>query len=139
MNNGRILTIMDLGRTGLGIRTGLVAALQRNGWGLTMAGTSVRYRKRIRPFTRFRMVSKCIGWDDKFIYLDQSIWIGQDCAAQILYRSAATDRNGIVKPERLLAEMGMSDRQPRLPDWVQGWIDADRARPWPPVDHGAQP
>lgn len=139
MNNGRILTIMDLGRTGLGIRTGLVAALQRNGWGLAMAGASVRYRKRIRPFTRFRMVSKCIGWDDKFIYLDQSIWIGQDCAVQILYRSAATDRNGIVKPERLLAEMGMSDRQPRLPDWVQGWIDADRARPWPPVDHGAQP
>jgi hypothetical protein len=36
MNNGRILTIMDLGRTGLGIRTGLVAALQRNGWGLTI-------------------------------------------------------------------------------------------------------
>jgi hypothetical protein len=85
------------------------------------------------------MVSKCIGWDDKFIYLDQSIWIGQDCAVQILYRSAATDRSGIVKPERLLAEMGMSDRQPGLPDWVQGWIDADRARPWPPVDHSPQP
>ena len=137
MNNGRILTIMDLGRTGLGIRTGLVAALRRNGWGLTMAGASVRYRKRIRPMTRFRMVSKCIGWDDKFMYLDQSIWIGGDCAVQILYRSAATDRNGIVKPERLLAEMGLTDTTPRLPDWAQGWIDADRARPWPPVDHGA--
>lgn len=138
MNNGRILTMMDLGRTGLGIRTGLVAALRRNGWGLTMAGASVRYRKRIRPFVRFRMVSRCIGWDDKFMYLDQSIWIGSECAVQILYRSAATDKNGIVKPDRLLAEMGLTDLSPTLPDWVQGWIDADRTRPWPPVDHGAQ-
>ncbi|MFN3662777.1 acyl-CoA thioesterase [Yoonia sp.] len=138
MNNGRILTIMDLGRTGLGIRTGLVAALRRNGWGLTMAGASVRYRKRIRPFTRFRMVSKCIGWDDKFMYLDQSIWIGDNCAVQILYRSAATGKTGIVKPDHLLAEMGMNSPSPALPDWVQGWIDADRGRTWPPVDYGAQ-
>ena len=132
MNNGRILTIMDLGRTGLGIRTGLVAALQRNGWGLTMAGASVRYRKRIRPFTRFRMVSKCIGWDDKFIYLDQSIWIGQDCAAQILYRSAATDRSGIVKPERLLAEMGM--RSAARPARLGARLD--RRRPCAPMAAG---
>lgn len=133
MNNGRILTILDLGRTVLAHRVGLIAALRENSWGLTMAGVSVRYRKRIRPFVKFRIVSRAVGWDEKFFYLDQSIWIGEDCAAQALYRSAVTDRNGIVRPERVFAHMGFTDPSPALPAWVQNWIDADATRPWPPA------
>jgi acyl-CoA thioesterase FadM len=136
MNNGRILTILDIGRTGLGIRTGLVRALRQSGWGLTMAGASVRYRKRIRPFAKFRTVSTCVGWDDKFMYLDQSIWIKDTCAAQALYRAAVTDKSGIIHPDRLLAAMGQTGPAPLLPDWVQNWIDADRNRPWPPSQGG---
>ena len=132
MNNGRILTILDLGRTVLAHRVGLLKALKENGWGLTMAGTSVRYRKRIKPFVKFKTVSRCVGWDDKFFYLDQSIWIGQDCAAQALYRSAVTDHNGIVRPRRLFDHIGYEGDKPVLPAWARAWIDADATRPWPP-------
>ncbi|MFN2308002.1 MAG: acyl-CoA thioesterase [Paracoccaceae bacterium] len=132
MNNGRILTILDLGRTILARRVGLLATLNRRGWGLTMAGVSVRYRKRIRPFARFRTVSRAVGWDDRFVYLDQSIWIGDECAAQALYRSAVTDRNGIVTPDKVFADMGLTGERPTLPPWVQNWIDAEGTRVWPP-------
>lgn len=132
MNNGRILTILDLGRTVLAHRVGLLAALKAQKWGLTMAGVSVRYRKRIRPFVKFRVVSRAVGWDDRFFYLDQSIWIGDDCAAQALYRSAVTDRNGIVAPDRVFAAAGFDGTRPALPDWVQHWVDAEAQRPWPP-------
>ena len=138
MNNGRILTILDLGRTTLAHRVGLLRALRQNRWGLTMAGVSVRYRKRIRPFVKFRTVSKAVGWDHRFMYLDQSIWIGNECAVQALYRSAVTDKNGIVPPQRVFEAMGHTGDSPTLPDWVQGWIDADATRPWPPMDDGRQ-
>lgn len=136
MNNGRILTILDLGRTALAQRVGLLRALTLNRWGLTVAGNSVMYRKRIRPFAKFRVVSKCVGWDDKFMYLEQSLWIGADCAVQALFRTAVTDKNGIVRPARLMAEIGRSDPSPALPDWVGNWIEADKTRPWPPTDDG---
>ncbi|MFY9205810.1 MAG: acyl-CoA thioesterase, partial [Yoonia sp.] len=68
MNNGRILTVLDLGRTGLAMRTGLLRVLRAQKWGLTMAGVSVRYRKRITPFVKFKIVSRAIGWDDRFFY-----------------------------------------------------------------------
>lgn len=132
MNNGRILTILDLGRTVLARRVGLFKALRENRWGMTMAGVSVRYRKRIRPFAKFKMVSRAVGWDDRFVYLDQSIWIGDTCAVQALYRSAITDKNGIVKPDDVFAAMGKTGGSPPLPDWVQNWVDADATRPWPP-------
>ena len=133
MNNGRILTILDLGRTVLARRVGLLHALHKNKWGLTMAGVSVRYRKRIRPFVKFKMVSRAVGWDGRFFYLDQSIWIGDECAAQALYRSAVTDKNGIVDPQRVFDFMGFEDKPPALPDWVQNWVDAEATRPWPPI------
>lgn len=136
MNNGRILTILDLGRTILARRVGLLKALRDNRWGLTMAGVSVRYRRRIRPFVKFRVVSRAVGWDDKFFYLDQSIWVEDQCHVQALYRSAVTDKNGIVKPERVFAAMGFDEASPALPDWIQNWVDADATRPWPP-EHGA--
>ncbi|MEJ6404855.1 acyl-CoA thioesterase [Yoonia sp. 2307UL14-13] len=136
MNNGRILTILDLGRTTLAYRVGLLRTLQKQRWGLTMAGVSVRYRKRIRPFVKFRTVSKAVGWDHRFAYLDQSIWIDDECAVQALYRSAVTDKNGLVTPDRLFAVMGHEGVSPDLPPWVQSWIDADATRPWPPIDNG---
>jgi acyl-CoA thioesterase FadM len=136
MNNGRILTILDLGRTGLAQRVGLLAALQKNKWGLTIAGSSARYRKRIRPFVKFRMVSKAVGWSERFFYMEQSIWIGNDCAVQVLYRAAVTDKNGIVNPALVFAEVGMDQPSPEKPAWAQAWIDADNTRPWPPEDDG---
>lgn len=136
MNNGRILTILDLGRTGLAQRVGLLSALRKNRWGLTIAGSSVRYRKRIRPFTRFRMVSKAVGWSERFFYMEQTIWLGNDCAVQALYRSAVTDKNGIVNPAKVFAAVGMDQPSPEKPAWVQAWIDADNTRPWPPEDDG---
>lgn len=136
MNNGRILTILDIGRTGLAVRVGLIDALRANRWGLTMAGNSVRYRKRIRPFAKFRNVSRCVGWDHRFFYLEHSLWIGGDCAVQALFRAAVTDKNGIVAPDRVFAAVGYDGTSPQMPAWVQNWIEAENTRPWPPTFDG---
>ena len=133
MNNGRVLTILDLGRSALARRVGMLDAMRREGWGMTMAGVSVRYRKRIRPFVRFRTLSRGIGWDARFFYLDQTIWIDETCAAQALYRVALTDAQGLVAPERLARALGHDGPSPEMPAWVRNWIEADASRPWPPL------
>ncbi len=132
LNNGRTLTMYDLGRIPLAGRTGLSRALIKNRWGLTMAGASVRYRKRIRTFARFEMRSRLVGWDGKFFYVEQTMWLGDDCANQIVYRSAVTDRDGIVPSDKVRAAIGHTGPAPTLPEWVQAWIAADATRPWPP-------
>ena len=138
LNNGRTLTIYDLGRIPLASRVGLLRALKEKGWGLSVAGVSVRYRRRVRPFERIRINSRCVGWDDRFIYLEQTIWKKNgECANQALYRAAATDASGIANPDGLLVLMGWDGPRPVLPEWVQNWISADATRPWPPADTAA--
>lgn len=134
MNNGRILTLLDLNRTVLAKRTGLLKVLRANNWGLTMAGVSVRYRRRIRPFEKFETKGRALCWDDRFIYLEQvMIKANGETANQALYRSAVTGPNGIVPPALVLQQLGQdTTTSPTPPEWVQNWIDADATRPWPP-------
>lgn len=132
LNNGRTLTLFDLGRIPLGKRTGLHRALRENGWGLTVAGNSTRYRRRVTLFQRLTQVSRAIGWDDRFIYLEQSFWRGDDCTAHMLLRMAVISKNGMIAPHRVLTALGAQTISPDLPPWVQNWIAADAERPWPP-------
>ncbi|MGB3148637.1 MAG: acyl-CoA thioesterase [Paracoccaceae bacterium] len=133
LNNGRTLTLFDLGRVPLGVRTGLSTHLVRQRWGLTVAGSSVRYRRRIRAFERFTMYSRCIGWDARFIYMEQSMWKGGECANNLLIRSAVTSAKGIVPPAEVLKVLGHEGESPAFAPWVQAWIDAEAQRPWPPA------
>jgi acyl-CoA thioesterase FadM len=133
LNNGRTLTIYDLGRIPLAIRTGLMALLQRERWGLTVAGSVVRYRRRVRMFDRVEMRSRLLGWDKRFIYVEQCMWKSNgDCASQAVLRTALTDANGIVTSDRSTAALGVEPVSPVMPDWVLAWIAAEDMRPWPP-------
>lgn len=134
LNNGRTLTLLDLGRIPLAKRAGLVDVLRSERWSMTVAGVSVRYRRRIRTFETFSIKSRGICWDDKFIYLEQCM-VKRDgeVANHVLYRTAVTDKNGIVAPARVLEAMGREDKSPPMPSWVQDWITADANRPWPPM------
>jgi acyl-CoA thioesterase FadM len=132
LNNGRTLTLFDLGRIPFALRSGLVAAAKARGWGITAAGNSVRYRRRVRMFHRVRMVTRILGWDGRFFYIEQSMWRRGKCLNHMLLRSAVTSAQGIVPPDEVVREMGHTGGRPALPDWVQAWIAADAQRPWPP-------
>jgi acyl-CoA thioesterase FadM len=133
LNNGRTLTLFDLGRLPLFQRTGIIKDIAVQGWFLTVAGNTMRYRRRVTLFTRVTMVSRCIGWDARFFYMEQSLWHGDACTSHMLLRAAIANRQGIIPPSEALVKIGRAEDSPPLPDWVQGWIAADATRPWPPV------
>ena len=80
------------------------------------------------------MRSRAVCWDDKFTYLEQSMWKSDgECASHVLYRSAVTDKNGIVPPAKVLAAMGQDAVSPPMPAWIDAWIKDEAQRPWPPM------
>jgi acyl-CoA thioesterase FadM len=132
LNNGRTLTLYDLGRLPMGRRMGFESLGKTHGWGMAVAGASTRYRRRVRMFDRFEMRSRVIGWDARFLYMDQSMWRGGECTSQMLLRSAVASKSGIVPPAQVMQAMGLPEVSPPLPAWVQAWSEADALRPWPP-------
>ena len=134
LNNGRTLTLYDLGRLPLAKRVGLLGAMKANGWGLTMAGACVRYRRRIRMFEVVEMHSRALCWDARFIYLEQSMWKRNgECANHIVYRAALTDASGIVAPQKVARAITGQGASPPMPGWIAAWATAEDQRPWPPM------
>jgi hypothetical protein len=134
LNNGRAMSLYDIGRMALGVRSGLIPAIRRERWAMTMAGSITRFRRRIHGFERFEMRNRAVCWDDKFIYLEQSMWKRNgECASHTVFRAAVTDKNGIVSPDRVLVAMGRKDVSPEMPDWLKSWCATELERPWPPM------
>jgi hypothetical protein len=116
MNNGRIADLLRPRPNCLGQRIGLIRTLRDRGWGLVVAGSSVRYRARIRPFQRFELRT----WDARFIYIEQGMWRGDVACNHALMRTGVTEKGRLVADADA---MGLSPDSP--PARLGGWTDAD--------------
>ena len=132
LNNGRILTLMDLGRMGYFVRSGILKVLRKKGWYGTVAGSVVRYRKRITVMQKLELRTRALGWDDRFIYFDQAFWRGDDCCAHAVIRTAITTGKGFVPTSDVARALSYDPVSPPLPVWVRAWDAAEKDRPWPP-------
>jgi len=132
MNNGRVLSFFDLGRFELAQRGGLIRALVKNRWTLAVAGSTVRYRRRILAFRRYEMRSAAIGRDNRFIYIQQSVWRDGQCHASIVMRTAALERGKAVDTDRIVTALGLPGWNPPLPEWIDAWRASEDLRIWPP-------
>lgn len=133
MNNGRILTAFDMGRFGFVIRSGFTKILRENGWGMAVAGSTVRYRRRLRMFNRYEMRTQILGRDSKFFYFQQSMWHKDVCTSSVILRMAMTNETGILNTDRMVEALGNVNWPLGLPDWVAQWSDLEDDRIWPPT------
>src|SRR6476660_7713220 len=69
MNNGRYLTICDLNRVDLFIRTGLLKVMLRQKWMPVVAEHTMTYKKPLKVFERFKVSLDVTHWDDKYFYM----------------------------------------------------------------------
>lgn len=128
LNNGRHLTMMDLGRYDYGMRLGLFAVLKRKKWGLMVAGNFTRYRRRLMIFQRYSLETELVGYDDKWFYFYQRTVKRNIIHSAALVRTAVVSSKGIVKAELVAKELGMS-YQPFIPNWVEDWITLNEISP----------
>lgn len=133
MNNGRILTLYEMGRFQAAVRMGLWALLKKRRWGLTVAGTSIRYRKRITPFEKYETRTRISTWDERFVYIEQGMFKPNgECASHVLFRTAVVSEGRAVPTDELIKALNITDPKPEPAQWVTNWIEAEATRTWPP-------
>ncbi len=132
MNNGRYLTIMDLGRFDLVLRSGLMRLMMQQKSVPILGSAKIRYRLPLNPFQSFRLETRLICWDDKWCYLEQRFIIhGGDkhnavAAIALVKGSFYSNRSrSMVPTQQLLHAVGYDMPSPPFPTHILKWAEAE--------------
>ncbi len=132
MNNGRYLTLMDLGRMDVLIRSGLWRQALRHKWTPIASAITIRFQRELRPFQRFRLETRLLCWDASLVVMEQTFIIesgprsGQ-AAARALFKGGLYDRKErkFVEIARLMSLIGVSEESPPATPEVEAFLHAD--------------
>ena len=121
MTNARYLSLMDLGRTDLMVRVGLGGAILRNRWQPVLGAANIRFRRSLKPFQSFTLVSRVLCWDEKYIFIEHRMETASGTAALAVVQGAFVARGAVVPPSEILAAVGASGDSPPMPEAVAAW------------------
>jgi len=125
MNNGRYLSLFDLGRWDLLIRTGMADAMRRYGWYAVVSSETITFRKSLNPWQRFDVESRLIGHDEKAIYMEHRAVVTGEVYARVIVRARMMKRSGgTLSHEELFGAIGRPEGIPDVEPWMHDWAAA---------------
>nr|WP_155047381.1 thioesterase family protein [Microbacterium sp. ZXX196] len=125
MNNGRYLSLFDLGRWDFTTRTGLSDVFRDNGWYAVVANETISFRRSLQLWQRFELETRWLGYDDRALFLEHRAIVGSEIAARAVIRARILRRGGgSVTHDELFSAMGISGGFPEVPAWVHDWAAA---------------
>jgi acyl-CoA thioesterase FadM len=127
MNNGRYLTIMDLGRVDLILRTGLGRMAWKHGWSPLVGSATIRFRRSLDPFQRYQLKSRILCWDEKWFFIEQRFERRGELIAAGLVKGLLRGRNGNIPTAEVLRSVGAEMVSPEMPEAVRLWQRSEAA------------
>ena len=122
VNNGVYLSMLDVARVDLMLRSGIGPRLRKSGIYPVVAAQTIRYRRSLKLFQTFEVETRVIGWDEKAFILQHLFLRQGEVVAEAVIRSRFLKRGGgTVSSRDLLEVIGHTGPPPPLPEWIEAW------------------
>ena len=129
MNNGRYLTIMDLGRLDLVMRAGLLKIMLKQKSVPILGSAAIRYRLPLMPFQSYDLQSRIVTWDNKWAYMEHRFVIADNgpkhgaVAAIAMVKGSFFDQKHkrMVPTQEVIALAGLEVDAPPMPEHIVEW------------------
>jgi len=82
MNNGRYLTICDLTRVDMFIRTGLLKTMMKEKWIPIISEHTMKYKKPLGLFQKYTVSMQITHWDEKYFFMIHTFTVGDRVVAE---------------------------------------------------------
>jgi len=125
INNGRFLSLMDLGRIDLLLRTDLAGALIKHRWQPLVGAINIRYKQSLLPFQKYRLHTKVIGWDEKWFYIEQRFERKNRTIAVALVKTLFRGNHRNITPQQTLKLIHVNIDPPQIPEKVLRWLSME--------------
>ncbi|WP_026549410.1 thioesterase family protein [Arthrobacter sp. Br18] len=121
LNNGMYLSVMDLGRFDLMVRSGVWKMMRSKGWSPVAAGETISFRKSLQLGQRYTVETRIIGLDERAVYFEQRTVSGGEIYARAVIATRLVSRSGPVSNEEIIAAFGAPPADLVLPGWIHEW------------------
>ena len=105
MNNGRFLTIMDLGRMDLLKRTGTLDQAIKNKWMPIVGTATIDFQRPLKLWQKYELHSRICGWDEKWIYLEQTFYSNEKIIAIGKIKGLLRGKDGNIPPQDIMEKL----------------------------------
>lgn len=108
MNNGKFLSVMDLGRFDLLLQTGYFYKIFRQGYYPVVFSESIVFKRSLNYLSKYQVRTKVESWDEQFFYITQRFFYQDKEVASANVRACFKRRGlkGLVKTKTLFSVMG---------------------------------
>lgn len=122
LNNARYLSFMDLGRVYLQDQLGLFKIAYQRRWAAVIHAIDMTFIRAIPPFAKIQLVTQLIGWDEKYVYLEQRFQIKGHVYAVGLVKGLIIKGRQKIPTAEVFAAAGFSYSGSQVPDVIQHWL-----------------
>ena len=134
MNNGRYLTVMDLGRLDLFHRARLMQIMMKQKSVPSLGAATIRYRLPLNPFQRFELHTRLACWDEKWAYIEQKFILSDGpkkgaIAAIAIVKGSFYDQNAkrTVPTDEVLRLGNLDIASPDMPEHILEWRKSEQS------------
>ncbi len=125
MNNGRFLSVMDLGRVDLLLRTGLGLEVLKHRWQPLVGGGCIRYKYSLSIFRSYRLRTRVIGWDEKWLFIEQRFEYRRRTVAVGLVKAMFRGAEGNISPMHVMKVAQVNIDPPHISDKIRLSMELD--------------
>ncbi len=94
----------------------------KKAWVPVTTAETITYKKSIKAFSRVRLKTQLLCWDENRFYLEQSFYVADQLCAHALLEGLIRGPKGILKPNEVFQHLGLEQQSPEFPAQVQKWI-----------------
>lgn len=128
MNNGRYLSIMDLGRFDLMFKSGTFWPLFKEGYYPVIVSESIRFKRSLQFMQSFNVETKIESWDEKDFYMTQKFMVGGSVYAvgYIKGRFMQRGRKGSAPTSELFAKVAHPYDGPSMSELAKNQFNIEK-------------
>lgn len=118
MNNAAMLTITEMGRIDLIIRTGFLKYAMKNRLYTPLASISAQFRRPLKRFQKFQLKTQLIYWDEKWIYIWHRVEREKKTIAVVLAKCTVKKGRELIPFESIIHKLNWEMKSKNRPEMI---------------------
>lgn len=130
LTNSRYLAFMDLCRIDWFLGLGFRRAIWKYKWQFVVSAQEITYIRELAPFTRFRISTQLLGWDEKYFYVEHRVASKGRLHAIAHVRVAALQGGKVISMKDVFSRAGFGPMETSVPEAVDIWKQLLEHKKW---------